>query len=486
MEGSKDSEDPKSSANLDEEKLFVRTRKMSIHEGNAGVLSSYIGDNYIVPFAIAAGSSPFQIGILSSSGGFFAPIGQIVSSGQMKKHSRKIILFIGILGQAILMALFLLLAFLYQFEYISSEITWLILFTYLIYVFCAGLMTPPWFSVMGDVVPENKRGRYFAKRNLINNFVALSGVLVIAFVLDWYKAINLVLFGFMVVFFIGFITRILSFTLYKYHYFPPFKFELKDNVSMIQFVKELPKSNFGRFTVFVALLIFSQWIAGPFFVVYMLKDLKFSYTELIIVNISTNVFGLFFFPLFGRISDKRGNVFLLRLGAIIIPFLPLMWLFLITPVGLILGPQLFGGIGWTAFNLATANIIYDNIPANKRGEYVAFYNFFLGIGIISGGIIGSLIVEFVPINFMHPLLFVFLLSSIIRGIVVVIFLPKIKEVRKTTVKPIYNVKGLIVYRWLHDLLMREHGKLDNNNKNHGIKHKNDKNKIKITERNNNN
>ena len=486
MDGSKGSEDSKLSANLDEEKLLARTRKMSIHEGNAGVFSAYIGDNYIVPFGLVVGADPFQIGILSSSGGFFAPIGQIVSSGEMKKHSRKIILFIGILGLAVLMALFLLLAFLYQFEYISSEITWLLLFSYLIYVFCAGLMTPPWFSVMGDVVPENKRGRYFAKRNLINNIVALSGVLVIALVLDWYKAVNLVLFGFMFVFFIGFITRILSFMLFKYHYFPPFKFELKDNVSMFQFVKELPKSNFGHFTVFVALLIFSQWIAGPFFVVYMLEDLNFSYTELIIVNISTNVFGLFLFPLFGKISDKQGNVFLLRLGAIIIPFLPLMWLFLRTPVGLILGPQLFGGIGWTAFNLATANIIYDNIPAHKRFEYVAFYNFFLGIGIITGGIVGSLIVEFVPITFMHPLLFVFLLSFIMRGIVVVVFLPKIKEVRKTTVKPIYNIKGIIVYRWLHDLLLREHEKHNNNKITRLIKNKKDKNKIKITEQNNNN
>jgi MFS family permease len=405
------------------------------------------------------GASPFQVGMISSSGGFFSPIGQIVGSREMEKHSRRIMLFIGIFGQLILMAFFMFLAFFYHFSYISSEATWILLFLYLIYLFCAGLMTPPWFSIMGEVVPEYKRGRYFAKRNLINNIVALSGTLIIAFALDWYKAIDLILIGFMLVFFIGFITRGLSFTLFHFHYYPPFQFQISDHVSMKKFMGELPKSNFGHFTIFVAFLIFAQWISTPFFTVYMLLDLEFSYTELIIINLSQLMFGLFFFPLFGWLADKKGNVFILRLGSIIIPFLPLMWIFVKTPIGIILGPQLFGGIGWTAFNLATANVIYDNIPSHKRGEYVAFYNFFLGIGIILGGLLGSYIIQYIPITFMYPILFIFLLSFIARGIVVIVFLPKIKEVRKIEVKPIYNAKTMPMYKWLYDILLREHSKL---------------------------
>jgi MFS family permease len=443
----------------EQEKKFARTRKMSIHEGNFGVLSSVIADNYIVPFALALGADAFQVGIISSSGGFFAPIGQIIGSREMEIHSRKIILFIGIFGQLILMACFMLLAFFYQFQYISLEITWTLLYLYLIYVFCAGLMTPPWFSVMGDVVPENQRGRYFAKRNLLNNIVAVSVTLIIAYLLDWYKAINLILFGFMLIFLIGFIARSLSFTFFNFHYFPPFEFQSIDHVGMKKFVSELPKSNFGHFTIFVALLIFAQWISAPFFTVYMLVELDFSYTELIFINMSLTLFGLFFFPLFGWLADKKGNVVLLRLGSIIIIFLPLMWLFLDTPTEILLGPQLFGGIGWTAFNLATANIIYDNIPSHKRGEYVALYNFFLGIGIILGGLLGSIIVQFIPISFMRPILFVFLLSSIARGVVVIIFLPRIKEVRKVEVKAIFNVKNMPVYKWLYDISMREHSRL---------------------------
>jgi MFS family permease len=318
---------------------------------------------------------------------------------------------------------------------------------------------------MGDVIGENGRGKYFAKRNLYNNIIALSGTMLIALILDWYKARDQVFIGFAVVFLIGFITRVFSVLFFTQHYYPPFKFEASDHVSLHKFIAELPKSNFGKFTTFVALLVFGQWIAGPFFSVYMLNELNFSYTDLIMVNLSTSVFGLFFFTIFGKIGDKYGNVFLMRIGAIIIPLLPLMWLFLDTPWGLILGPQLLGGIGWTAFNLATSNFIYDNIPSKKRGEYVALYNFFLGIGVITGGLIGSFLIEFMPISFISNILFVFLLSGIVRGIVVIIYLPQIREIRNISVRPIFNLKGNLIYKWLHDLLLREHGKARKNHRN---------------------
>ncbi len=456
---------------LEEERKNARTRKMSIHEGNFGVFSSVISDNYTVPFSLAVNSTPFQAGILGASAGIISPLGQFVGSRAMEKHSRRGVLLTGILGQAFLMATFMFLAFSYQTELIGSEITWALLFLAIFYFFSGGMMGPPWVSLMGDVIPEEGRGRYFAKRNLINNIIALSGTLLIAIMLDWYKAIEMVIWGFVFVFLIGCITRIFSFIFFTQHYFPPFDFQPTDHIKFTDFVRELPKSNFGHFTIFVALLVFGQWIAGPFFTIYMLEELGFTYTELILVNLSTSAFGLFLFPVFGKIADKYGNVLLLRLGAIIIPFLPFMWLFLRTPTEIILGPQLFGGIGWTAFNFATSNMIYDNIPAHKRGEYVAFYNIFLGIGIISGGIIGSLLVAFAPEQFMDIYLFIFLLSFIVRGIVVIIFLPKIKEVRAVKAKPIYNVKNAAIYKWLHEMMFREHSKHNGQKKNHNKNHK---------------
>jgi MFS family permease len=116
--------------------------------------------------------------------------------------------------------------------------------------------------------------------------------------------------------------------------------------------------------------------------------------------------------------------------------------------------------------LATSNFIYDNIAGKTRGTYIAFYNFILGISILIGGMTGGLLITYVPITFMNHFHFIFLISGIVRIVIVILMLPMIKEVRVTT-KPVFNLKNLSVYKWLYDLTLRNHNKnkkLKNNSK----------------------
>ncbi|MFX1317186.1 MAG: MFS transporter [Promethearchaeota archaeon] len=436
-----------------EEKLKKKTMQVSIAEGSFGVFSSVLADNYIIPFSLSINSSPFQVGLLTSLGNFASPIGQLISSNQIEVKSRKNLIISGILGQACMWPLFLAIALLYQFGLIQSYLSWILIVIFLIYMLFAGIMTPPWFSVMGDVVPENYRGRYFAKRNLITNLTAIIGIILLSFFLDWFKAHEILYFGFTLIFIFGLVTRLISAFLYTKHYYPPFIFKATDHVKISQFIRELPRSNFGKFTLFVSLLTLGQWIAKPFFAVYMLTQLKFEYSLFMIINLSSSLIGLITFPLLGRFSDKFGNARLLRMGAIIIPLLPFFWIIYNTPLQIFLGIQILSGIAWTAFNLAASNFIYDNIPSEKRGKYIAIYNSLLGLAIISGGLLGGTFASFIPIFFMNSYHFIFLLSGIVRITVVILLVAKIKEIRVST-KPILNIKNLSVYKWLYDLTLR--------------------------------
>ncbi|MFX0071989.1 MAG: MFS transporter [Candidatus Hermodarchaeota archaeon] len=444
-----------------EEKLKKKTMQISIAEGSFGVFSSVLADNYIIPFSISINSSPFQVGLLTSLGNFISPVGQIISSNQIEVKSRKKIILSGILGQACMWPLFLGIALLYQGGLFQSFLSWGLILIFLTYMLFAGIMTPSWFSVMGDVVPEGYRGRYFAKRNLITNITAIIGIIFLSFILDWFKMHEILYFGFILIFIFGFFTRLISAFLYTKHYYPPFIFKATDHVKISQFIKELPKTNFGKFTLFVSLLTLGQWIAKPFFAVYMLTQLKFDYSLFIIINLSPSIIGLIIFPILGRFSDKIGNVRLLRIGAIIIPLLPFFWIIYNTPLQIFLGIQILSGIAWTAFNLATSNFIYDNIPSEKRGKYIAIYNFLLGLAIIGGGLLGSIFAIFIPIFIMNSYHFIFLISGFARITVVILLIAKIKEIRVTT-KPILNVKNLSVYKWLYDLTLRSNFKRKKN------------------------
>jgi len=440
-----------------DEDLKNKTMQISIAEGSFGGLSSMLSDNYIVPFALSLNSTPLQIGILSSLGNLVSPVGQIIGSYRTETTSRKSVILSGVIGMAAIWPLYIILTLIYQFGMIRQLLPWLLLSLFLIYMFFVGIMNPAWFSVMGDIVPENYRGRYFAKRNLITSTIALTGILILSFSLDWFEIQGAIFLGFILVFIIGFITRIMSVILFTKHYYPPFHVEASDHVKFVQIIKEIPKTNFGKFTLFVSLIMLGQWIAGPFYAVYMLTDLQFNYSIFILINTFPSMISLFFFPLLGKFCDKFGNVRMLQLGSIIIPLLPILWIFFNAPIGILLVPQLLNGIGWTAFNLACSNFIYDNIPTKKIGMYIAFYNSLLGISILTGGLIGSLLITYLPITFMNTFHFLFLISGIARIIVVIIFLPKIKEVRITT-KPIFNLKNMTIYRWLYDLTLRNHPK----------------------------
>ncbi|MFX1380278.1 MAG: MFS transporter [Promethearchaeota archaeon] len=427
--------------------------QVSITEGSFGVFSSVLADNYIVPFSLSINSSLFQVGLISSLGNLVSPIGQMIGSHQIEKKSRKFIILSGILGQALIWPLFIIIALLSQFNLFQFYLPWLLIIIFLLYMLFMGIMTPPWFSLMGDIVPDNIRGKYFAKRNLITQSIGLIGIILLSFLLDWFKFRNLVYYGFILLFLFGFITRLMSAFLYTKHYYPPLFFETIDHIKTSQFIKNIPKSNFGRFTLFVSLLTLGQWIAKPFFSVYMLTQLNFEYSLFMTINLSSTLVGLIFFPILGRFSDRFGNVKLLRIGAIIIPFLPFFWIIYINPVQIFLGIQIFSGIGWTAFNLAASNFIYDNIATKMRGKFIAIYNSLIGLAIIGGGLLGSTLISFIDISFMNSYHFIFLLSGIIRIIVVLGLLRKIKEVRVSTA-PILNIKDMSIYKWLYDITVR--------------------------------
>ena len=438
---------------------------LSIREGSFAGVSLVFSDNYTIPFALSLQASNIQVGVLSSMVGLLSPSAQILGSRMMEKYSRKRILVTGVFLQALTWLSFLSLGLLFISNIVVFLLPILLILFYMIYLTFGNVAGPSWFSLMGDIVPEDQRGRYFARRNLITLAIALASTLVISFFLDFSKTTGYLLYGFCIIFIVVLICRSISARYLSKHYYPPFPFEKSQHISLTHFIKDIPKENFGHFTLFVALINFGQMIAGPFFSVYMLEDLNFDYTIFTIINLSASFFGLLIFPIIGKFSDKFGNVQMLRLGAIMIPLIPLLWLVSNPPIlYLIFVAQLISGIGWTMFNLAASNFIYDSVPGQKRGLYIAYYNFIIGIGIFCGGLTGSFIVSYVPEAFMNRFLFLLLISGIVRAVAVVVLLFRIKEVRSVQhLHFVFNFRHFSIHKWLFENIGHRHPKDKNNN-----------------------
>ena len=416
-----------------EEELKAKARKISIREGSAFSVSSGFGMQNIAPYGLALGASNTQIGLLSSLPTLFGNFSQLFTFRAMEKVSRKKITAYAALFQALmwipLMAIMLL------FQKNPSATPALLIIAYSLLVLLGTFYGPAWASWMKDLVPKGK-GKYFGIRNRICGFVALVSMLIAGFILDYFKKTKLFI-GFAILFAIAFIARSVSAFLFTKKYEPEFKPEKEYYFSFWQFLKKLPKNNFGRFTIFVAMINFAVAVASPFFAVYMLKNLGFSYTFWITVVISSTVMSLLFMPAWGKFADRYGNLRTVKITGALLPIIPLLWLasplfnnHAILFVYLIIIEGL-SGIIWAGFSLSSSNFTFDAVTRQRMVICTAYPNFLDGIGVFIGAALGGILSShgsgFAGLS---AILFVFLLSGILRLVVFMLWMPGIKEVRK--------------------------------------------------------
>ena len=413
-----------------EEEKKKKTLDLSIKEGSATAFMSSAGETYIVPYALALNANNLQIGFLTSFVNLFGSSSQVLGSKLSYKYQRKKIILFSVLLQSLMWLVILGLGILVWKEIINGYAASILVVLYCVYAIIGNISGPSWFSLMGELVPSRHRGEYFSRRNKIISLITLIATLISAIFLDYMKGMGLVIAGFAGLFLIAFLGRFVSFLFFTKHYYPKNKAKKDSYFSFLQFIKRAPGNNFGKFVIFVGLINLATNLAAPFFAVYMLNELHYSYVWFTLVNLSSTIFTIWSIPLWGKIGDRFGNKKLLEIGGLLIPFAPLLWIFSGNPIYLILTAQLVAGVGWSAFNLASSNFIYDSVTPQRRGICVAYFNMINGIGVFAGAMLGGLFAQYVSVSFMNTFLLIFLISAVLRGIVVLIFTPRIKEVRQ--------------------------------------------------------
>jgi MFS family permease len=224
-------------------------------------------------------------------------------------------------------------------------------------------------------------------------------------------------------------------------YEPHLKIEKEHYFSFIQFVKKMAGNNFGRFVIITAVLQLVINLATPFFAVYMLEGLKFSYTYYTIVIVSSIIGNLVFMPIWGKFADKYGNVTTMKITSYLTCLVPLGWFasYFIFKTGAVTVAvvaylsfiEFLSGIIFAGFNLSTSNFIYDAVTREKMALCTAYSNIISGVGIFIGATLGGVFASSFTFSFISVFLVIFLISGILRIIISTVFMRKINEVRMT-------------------------------------------------------
>lgn len=117
-----------------------------------------------------------------------------------------------------------------------------------------------------------------------------------------------------------------------------------------------------------------------------------------------------------------------------IPLIPLLWIASSNFFYLIL-LQIFAGLAWSGFNLCSVNYLYDATNTRNRTRYLSLFNCGNGLATGAGALLGGFLASHLPYLRGSQILVLFLISGILRGVVAMVFLPQIKEVRKVSHVP---------------------------------------------------
>lgn len=424
--------------------VIDQSLKHSVRDGAAYAVMSGSGETYFSAFAVFLKASTAQIGFLASVPQLLASFAQLLSAWLGHAFgNRKAIILIGASLQALIWLPMMLLPWLateYRVEIFIACVT-------LYYAF-GNLAAPQWSSLMGDLVTEKKRGRFFARRTRISSMTSFLSLVIAGSVLHFFDSNAATTTGYLILFSVALIARLVSVYHLTNMYDPPGHVAALEIPVVKPAWTQLLHSQFAGFSLFFALMQFSVAVASPFFAIYLLRDLEFSYLEFMACSASTIIMQFLTLNRWGRISDIFGNRIILSLCGSLIPFVPFLWLFSSNFYYLLL-TQAFSGAVWAGFTLSASNFLYDLIPQNKRATYMATHNVLASIGVFFGALLGGYLGTIMPdhyvvfgfeINMLSQLYNIFILSFIFRLITSLLLIPRLKEIRR--VKPV-TVRRLI-------------------------------------------
>jgi MFS family permease len=382
-----------------------------------------VTDHYATPAALFLGATVQQVGLISALPNLLSSLSQFFSVRMIYWVGGRLKLLIRLVfTQALLIVCIAVLPLLE----ISHRVQ-LLLILLILSAACGGLAGPAWGSLMSDYVPAFKRGRYFGWRNRTVGAVTVGSIVAAGLLLNFFHEISYGI-GFSIIFSVAAAARFVSGYFISRMDEPPHKKDPASDFTFLMFVGRFRESNFLKFVIFSGSLTFGTYLAAPFFAVFMLRDLQFSYLTYMALQVGSSLAALIALPLWGKHADLVGNVRVLRLSSFLAALIPMFWLFSQNPAYLVL-VQIFAGFSWSGVTLSAGNFIYDAVTPQKRVRCIAYFNVINGVALFLGSSLGGFFASRLPPLFGHRLLALFALSCLCRITLYLLLSRSFREVR---------------------------------------------------------
>ncbi len=407
-----------------QQRIVRRSLHYALLEGSTGGIVQRIIDSFFTPFALVLQATTGQIGLLAAIPSFVGATSQLSTPFLVGvAGSRKRLILLVVLAGALMWVPIAFLPWLFGKQ---AVLPFLVLAT--LVVMLQQLPSPAWGSWIPQLMPMKGLGTYMARRSML---ALLLSAIVAMSVARWLDIMSAHIYlAFMVLFLVAGAVRLGSFLLFLPVHEPALPDKPSSRVGLVKFLRTLPSTNVGRFMGYTMAMSFATNVAGPFFTMFMLNDLHFTYTKVMtlqMVSLGAYVVGL---RIWGHSADRRGNLLVVRMTAPLASILPLLWLVRQDFWWLVV-IECVGSIGWSGWQLCAVNFIYESSRPEDRARTVAYFNALNGTGVLIGALLGGFLAPHLPQLFAYGIMSLFLVSGVLRLSSAVFLLPLIKEVRES-------------------------------------------------------
>lgn len=273
---------------------------------------------------------------------------------------------------------------------------------------------PAWNTWQGTIIPRHIRAKFFAHRAILCQMTTLAGFLGGGFALQAGKSAGNHVPVFAVLFGAAMLCRILSTLCLAFQSEP---FPIPAEMQFLSFNEQwhrFTRGSSGRLLLFAVGMQVGVYIAGPFFVPYMLKELDFQYHHYAILIGASFVAKFISLRWWGRLAHRTGAQRLLWIGSI--GLVPLAGGWVVSSNYLwLLALQLVAGAAWGAYELALVLLFFETIHESERTSLLTLYNVANSIALAVGSLVGAVILNGLGISVVSYL-WVFAASTFFRGL----------------------------------------------------------------------
>jgi MFS family permease len=359
----------------DDFKSVKQNEKFSILNGVATTIVASTSNNYFSLFAISVlGATNYQVGLISSLPQFIGMFAMIIGSfilsrlEEKKKFTALSILFTRLFVFSMVFIMFV------PPEYRS----WVFVLLIGLMNFPGSFMLLSWQSLIGDLIPDQRRNSFFSERNRILTIVGMITTFLMGIILQQFDKANPL--PYQILFFIAFVFGIVE----VYYLYKHVEHKKEKPVKPIKEKRLALKWDVFKDKRFVIFLIcslyfnFTWQMAWSLFNIYQIKYAYANGLWISLFTVANQISQVISYKWWGRMADKHGNAKMLIFVSLGMASAPLLTV-LSTNLYYLIVVNVFTGLFVAGTVLILFNQLLEVTKEENRSSYIANYNILLAI-----------------------------------------------------------------------------------------------------------